>query len=126
MRKLPLAFFTAGALCGTAGMVWGIMMASSENLAMAPAHAHLNLLGWATLSLMGTFYALLGDKAPCKLGWANFVLSFVGVIVTIPALAKFLGGDRTIIPVLAAGSVTVLVGMLTFLATIVTAWRNPA
>jgi hypothetical protein len=107
-------------------MVWGLMMASSENVAMAPAHAHLNLLGWATLSLMGTFYALLGERAPTKLGWVNFVLSLGGVIVTIPALAKFLEGNRAVIPAVAAGSMTVFAGMITFLIAIAMTWRKPA
>src|SRR3569623_1141497 len=90
MRRLPLAFFTAATLCVLGGMVWGSIMGSSEDFTMMPAHAHLNLLGWASLALMGTFYALTGKGG--LLGWVNFALSTSAVVVMVPFLAVLLGG----------------------------------
>jgi len=49
MSRLSLAFFATAALCVLAGMVWGIQMGVSGNMTEAPAHAHLNLVGWATM-----------------------------------------------------------------------------
>lgn len=126
MKRLPLAFFTLAALCATTGMVWGILMARSNDHAMAPAHAHLNLLGWATLALMGAFYALTGDRAPLRLGWVNFALSAIGVVLTIPALALLLGGDNAIQPVVIVGSSAALLGMIVFLLAVLSLWRTPA
>jgi len=37
-------------------MTVGIIMAASGNHSVFPAHAHLNLLGWVSLFLIGTFY----------------------------------------------------------------------
>ena len=88
MPRLSLAFFTAAVVYGLAGMVWGATMAASENFTLAPAHAHLNLLGWVTLALMGGFYALAGARAPIRLGWANFGLSNVGLIILMAALPR--------------------------------------
>ena len=34
---------------------------------MMPAHAHLNLLGWVTMALYGTFYAL--TQPACRPDW---------------------------------------------------------
>jgi hypothetical protein len=48
--------FRAAVLFVIAGMIWGITMAISENHAAMPAHAHLNLLGWVSLFLIGTYY----------------------------------------------------------------------
>src|SRR4051812_23240729 len=58
MPRVSAAFFMTGALFLIMGMCWGIAMAVSQNFALAPAHAHLNLLGWVTMSIYGTFYAL--------------------------------------------------------------------
>jgi len=120
MRKLPLAFFTAAALCVTAGMVWGAIMGSKEDFSLAPAHAHLNLVGWATMALMGTFYALSGRGG--RAGWVNFGLSLSGVLVMIPSLALYLGGNKPAHGGVIAGTVLVLLGMLTFLGVVLSAW----
>src|SRR5215831_3169922 len=96
MAKLPLAFFSVATLCVMAGMVWGSIMGSKEDFSLAPAHAHLNLVGWASLGLMGTFYALSGRGG--RLGWANFAFSTAGVVVMIPSLAMYLSGKSAFQP----------------------------
>ena len=120
MRKLPLAFFSAAALFVMGGMIWGAIMGASENFALAPAHAHLNLVGWATMALMGTFYALSGKGG--RLGWINFGLSTAGVVVMIPSLALYLGGDKPAHNGVAFGSVLVILGMATFMFNVLTTW----
>lgn len=122
MPRLSLAFFSTGAVFGLAGMVWGSVMGARNDFTLAPAHAHLNLLGWVALSVMGTFYALAGSRAPTRLGWINFTLSTLGVVVAIPALAKLLSGDNGILPILQAGEGLVILGMLTFIAAIASVW----
>ena len=71
MPRLSLAFFSAAVVYGVIGMVWGGVMGAHNDFVTAPAHAHLNLLGWVGLALMGTFYALAGPRAPIRLGWIN-------------------------------------------------------
>jgi hypothetical protein len=122
MKRLPLAFFSAAALCVTSGMVWGIYMGSKQDFTMAPAHAHLNLVGWASLALMGTFYALTGKGG--RLGWLNFVLSTAAVVVMVPFLAVMLGGKPAAEAGVIAGSVLAILGMLTFLFVVLTTWRE--
>jgi hypothetical protein len=58
-----------------------------------PARAHRNLMGWATLALMGAVYALSGRND--RLGWANDWVSTLSVVVTVPSLAMMLGGSRS-------------------------------
>ena len=122
MPRLPLAFFSAAALCALGGMVWGVMMASSNDHAMMTAHAHLNLMGWATLALMGGFYALTGKGG--RLGWSNFALSAGGVVVAIPSLALLLAGNKAAEGGAIAGSVLALLGMLTFVVVVFSGWRD--
>ncbi|HEX2560073.1 hypothetical protein [Phenylobacterium sp.] len=124
MPRVSLAFFTAAALCGMAGMIWGVVMASSEDFTLSPAHAHLNLVGWATLALMGIFYALA--KAGGRLAWANFALSAGGVAVMVPSLALYLQGSKPATLGLQIGTVLVILGMLIFLVTVLSRWSKPA
>lgn len=122
MNRLSLSFFSAAAVCIVGGMIWGILMAQSNDHTMMPAHAHLNLLGWATLALMGTFYALTGRSG--RLGWVNFGLSTLAVVVSIPALALVLGGNTGMTPVAIVGALLALLGALTFGLSVFGAWRE--
>jgi len=125
LPRLSLAFFTAAVICGMTGMAWGANMGATNNFTMAPAHAHLNLLGWVTLAIMGGFYALAGDRAPVRLGWVNFVISTAGVVLTIPALAALLGGDKGADTLVMSGAMVVMLGMLTFLVAVLSLWAKP-
>ena len=122
MPRVSLAFFTFAALCGLTGMGWGIWMGIAENHQTFSAHAHLNLLGWVSCSLMGAFYALAKERVSEKLAWTNLALSSSGVVLMIPALAaRLLGIDAPwVMPVLICGSLTVFSGMATFVASVVT------
>ena len=56
MPRLPLLFLTTAAFCLVCGVGLGIAMGISHDFHLAPVHAHLNLLGWASLALMGLTY----------------------------------------------------------------------
>ena len=112
MTRLPLAFFGTAVLCAVGGMIWGILMAASGDHGMMPAHAHLNLMGWATLALMGTYYALSGKSG--RLGWTNYALSTLGVVISIPSIALLLAGNPAAEKGATAGAILALLGMLVF------------
>jgi hypothetical protein len=88
----------------------------TENFTLAPAHAHLNLIGWATGGLYGTFYALTKDTMSPKLAWAQFWISTIGVAILIPSLALFLLDPtaKTYVPGVGIGSLLVFVGVIVF------------
>ena len=111
-------------LCVLAGMSWGMWMGAHQDFTMAPAHAHLNLLGFVALSIMGTFYALAGDLAPVRLAWVNFVLSFGSVVILIPMLAKLLAGNTALGPMMAGPELAAVAGMACFLGSIFIVWRR--
>ena len=124
MPRVSSAFFTVAALCGLAGMIWGSYMGSTHDHSMMPAHAHLNLLGWVTLSIMGGFYALPGNN-PRTLAWVNFALSSLGAIlmaVLLPrVLTQTLDGK-----VMMAAEIPTILGMICFLISVISGWRKPA
>jgi hypothetical protein len=116
MPRVSAAFFAVGILCVLAGMFLGMHMGATHDMTLAPAHAHLNLVGWASMALYGTFYALEGPTIVMRLAWANFVVSTVGIIVMVPALAMFLlsGNDPKWVPMMSAGEGIVALGALIF------------
>ena len=97
-------------------MVWGIIMAESNNHLQMPAHAHLNLLGWVGSAIYGTFFALNPGRFR-RTAWVVLVLNTIGVAVMIPLLALFYASSfqatQYLIP-LSVGATTVLLAMVVF------------
>jgi len=89
MPRVALWFFAIAPIYVLLGMALGLYMGGSNDLSLYPAHAHLNLIGWVTMALCGTFYALARD-ASLKLAWTTFWLNNVAVVIMIPSLALML------------------------------------
>jgi hypothetical protein len=118
MPRVSAAFFVVGALLLLSGMILGEYMGANENFTLAPLHAHINLLGWVTLALYGTFYTLTKDTYSPKLAWTNFALSSVGILAMIPVLTLLLtapDGAKTYGPLAGAAGGIALLGLLVFL-----------
>jgi len=77
------------------GMGFGIFMGATADFSLAPAHAHLNLIGWVTMALYGTFYALAKDASK-RLAWITFWLNNLATTIMFPSLAMVLrGGEQS-------------------------------
>ncbi len=115
MPRVSAAFFAFGALCLLVGMCAGMAMGGSENFTLAPVHAHLNLLGWVTMAIYGTFYALTKNTMSVRLAWINFCLSVVGVLVMMPAMAiLLLHNDQRLNPVVGIGGLINMLALIVF------------
>jgi hypothetical protein len=126
MPKVSLAFFSIAPIYVLIGMAGGIYMGASEDHTLAPVHAHLNLIGFMMMSVMGTFYALAGDKASSKLAWANFWVLNLALVVMIPMLALVVLGNKSVIPILGVSEILAVLAVLIYLAAIVQVWRHRA
>ncbi|MDO8899999.1 MAG: hypothetical protein Q7V15_01445 [Phenylobacterium sp.] len=124
MTRLSVAFFGSAVAYALIGMVMGVWMGASGDHTLSPVHAHINLLGWASLALMGAFYGLAGDLAPRRLAWVNFFVSNVGNLISLPLLALLLLGDRSVLPVMAVGEALMVAGMGVFAVAIVIVARK--
>ncbi len=115
MPRVSAAFFAIGVVYLLLGMMWGMHMGQSEDFSMMPAHAHLNLLGWVTMAIYGTFYALTHASLSPRLAWTNFALAAAGVAVMVPSLALYLvGHDAKYLPSLVAGEIMAVLSLLVF------------
>ena len=120
MPRVSAAFFAMGTLFVLAGLTLGEYMGAHENFLFAPIHAHMNLLGWVTLALYGTFYALTRDTYSPRLAWTNFALSTIGMLGMVPALYLLLstGDSVTYGPMAGAAGGIAMLGLLTFMISV--------
>lgn len=123
MSRLPQSFFSVAAVCGLSGMVMGVVMGATGAFALSPAHAHLNLLGWVTLALMGGYYALTGRGG--RVGWANFALSAAGAMIMPVSLGFMLSGNQAMLPGVHLGAACTVLGMIIFVSVVGGGWRRP-
>lgn len=95
MPRVSLWFFAVAPIYVLIGMSFGIFMGAAQDFSLAPAHAHLNLIGWVTMALYGTFYALAKDASK-RLAWITFWLNNIGIAIMFPSLAFVLKqGERS-------------------------------
>jgi len=115
MPRVSLWFFAVAPIYVLIGMGFGIFMGATQNFTLAPAHAHLNLIGWVTMALYGTFFAL-AREASQKLAWAVFWLNNVAVSIMFPSLAMVLtqGESSPFLGPLIVSEFLALGGMLIF------------
>jgi hypothetical protein len=128
MPRVSYAFFLSAVVYGICGMVLGMVMGASQDHTLMPVHAHVNLLGWVSLAIMGGFYALAGGRAPPRLAWVNFALSNVGILLVGPLLAvMLLKNDMRVVPFMIIGEIALVLGMVVFgVAVLRTAKVHPA
>jgi len=113
MKNLPTLFFATGAVFVLIGMMWGIQMSITEDHTLAPAHAHLNLIGFVVMSLYGTFYALSPTAGKSRLAAFHYGLATLAVIVMVPGIAMAISGKSLILA--KTGSILALLSMSLFL-----------
>lgn len=119
MRGTAFWFFFSATLYVAAGMVWGIVMAATDDHSLYPAHAHLNLVGWVTMALFGVYYHLVPRAGEHWLAKVHFAVATAGVLTMVPGIVIAL--QRSEDTLAKIGSILTLVSMLIF---VVNVWRS--
>jgi len=108
------AWFRVAVVYFAAAVALGIVMGATGDHTLAAVHAHLNLLGWVTMTL----FALIGMAHPAitegPVANAQFWLHNIGVPVMLVALALRLEGHTAAEPVIGLASVVVGLGAALF------------
>jgi cbb3-type cytochrome oxidase subunit 1 len=98
-----------------AGLLLGLFMAVRQDFTLMSVHAHLALLGWASLALAGIVYLLLPRCAATRLARVHFWLHNIGLpIMSVALTLAPLLGDARLEPIIAIGSAMVIAGLLAF------------
>ena len=114
MRRIDTFFVLTAAACLIGGVGMGIFMGIAHDFQFAPVHAHLNLLGWASLALFGLVYKAWPALAQSRLALAHFALSAPSALVFPAGIYLSIAHQS---PALAIGaSLLWLAGALAFFA----------
>lgn len=106
--------FVFAGLSALMGMVAGIVMGILQDFTIAPAHAHLNLLGWVTMAIYGLYHRSVG-RTTGWLGWTQVLTGAFGAALMGGGLALYLhSGDHGWFPLVIAGSALAFLGMALF------------
>lgn len=114
MPRISQLFFKTAILFLIIGIGVGLQMSISGDHNVVGAHAHINLLGWVTSAIFGGYYALNPAKAQGRLALAHFGVYTAGIVVMVAGLYFLLLGNTALEPVVAAGSLITLLGVLIF------------
>ena len=96
------------------GVTMGIVMGIVHDFSLAPVHAHINLLGFATLAIIGAIYKVYPDAANTRLARVHFWIHTIALPVFMVGLAFALTGHEAFVPVTIVGATAVAVGILVF------------
>jgi cbb3-type cytochrome oxidase subunit 1 len=90
MARLDIKFLLLAAVALSIGVGMGIYMGIAHDFSLAPVHAHMNLVGWASLALFGIVYRLypeLQARWPAKLHFTlaapSAILFPIGIYLSI-------------------------------------------
>ena len=111
-------FLRLGVLSALVGMSLGVWMGANEDFVLRPVHAHINLLGFASMMLFGLFYRSFPAAGRGWLPMAHFGLSVLGFLILMPSLALMLMQKPFVLPAMIA-SEFMLVGSLLLVVIIV-------
>jgi hypothetical protein len=75
MPRIGLWFILLAGLCLMVGVYLGMWMGVNKDFTLAPVHAHLNLLGWASLALFGLTYSAYPEIGRTRLAVCHFALA---------------------------------------------------
>ena len=118
---MSVRFLKLAALYLAIGIGMGLYMGITENFTLRPVHAHLNLLGFATLALAGVVYHLHPAAATTRLAHIHFWLHNLGLPVLMASLALLVSGHAMFAPIVGVASMVVGAGVLLF---VVNVWIN--
>jgi len=120
MPRLANLYFKTAICFLILGIIMGLQMSISHHYATSGAHAHSNLLGWVTMTIIGGYYALNPAKAETRLAQLQYWVYTAGVTVMIPSLYLLLGGNAAMEPLVAISSIVTFAGVLLFAGVIFT------
>lgn len=100
------------------GSGMGLYMGIAEKFTLHPVHAHLNLLGWASLALAGLIYTQFPEAAKTRLAHIHFVMHNVSLPVLMIALALLLTGHEAYGPIVGMSASVMAAGLAVFVANV--------
>jgi len=96
------------------GVAMGIAMGAKQDFTLRAVHAHVNLLGWATMALAGLIYSVFPQAGKSRLAKAHFWLQNISLPLMMGSLTILLLGNPKIAPVLVISEMLAAAGVIVF------------
>jgi hypothetical protein len=123
-------FLRLGVLFALIGVSLGYWMGVTQQFGLSPVHAHINLLGWASMFLYGLFYRVFPQAGQGVAPLVHLWLSALGLPVMMIGLtiklAPIPGLSAWSVPMLIAGPTLIVLGMFVFAFIVFRATGNKA
>jgi len=103
------------------GVIGGQVMGITEKFAYADVHAHVNLLGWATLALSGVIYTIFPSAGNNRLAVVHFWLHNIGLPIFAIGLFLLSSNNQSGLPLAIVGSSLAILGLIVFATNV---WLN--
>jgi hypothetical protein len=115
---MAVRFIKIAVLYLAVGVTLGLIMGMRQSFTLAPVHAHLNLLGWASLALVGLVYHAYPAAGETRLAHIHFWMHNLGLPPLMLALALMLSGNAALEPVVGVLSLVVALGIAVFVVNV--------
>lgn len=112
--SIAKGFARLAVLYGLWGMSLGMYMGTMQDFTMAPAHAHINLLGWVSTTLFALVYRTAPAMAEHRLAYWHFGFSSVGAVVMAVLMPPAFLGVEWAHSVVGLALVSQVIGMILF------------
>lgn len=107
-------FLRFGVLSLIVGVSLGVWMGASHDFALRPVHAHINLIGWASMMIFGLVYRAMPEAGEGWLPRAQLVTAVIGMPLMMAGLAAMLLNQTALLPVMLIGELLVAVSIVLF------------
>lgn len=111
--KISVIYFALGALLG-------LYMSMAQNYNYTGVHAHVNLLGWSSMTLAGILYLLFPKAANSRSGKVHFWLHNIGLPIMMIGLFMAISGYSQFLIMIPVGGVMVVLAVLVFAYNVLT------
>ena len=100
------------------GTLLGFAMGLTQKFVLVPVHAHVLLLGWASLALAGLVYHLYPAASTTRLARFHFWLHNIGLPLFMVGLGFLLTGTESVFLLVLVSAIAVIVGVMLFAANV--------
>ncbi|RKL66972.1 cytochrome-c oxidase [Salipaludibacillus neizhouensis] len=112
--KLGFLFLKIATLYFLVGIVMGLVMEIIQDHSLAGAHAHINLVGWASMGLFGVVYVLFPRAGETLLAKLHFWLFNISLPLFMLGLAFVLVGNESLMILLQIFPIILVLSVILF------------
>ncbi|WP_071395170.1 cytochrome-c oxidase [Bacillus tuaregi] len=103
------------------GVGLGLYMSMAHSYDFVGVHAHVNLLGWLSLAVIGAIYSIYPELSTSKLAKTHFWLHNIALPIMMIGLFFLILGQEALVPVVAASGTVMVLAILLFAFNV---WMN--